>query len=446
MTNICLERNRAVYLLVGLFSFVLFFFSLFLQEKFAWTYALTSVLCVFFSYLAKHILKKRNSPFFITASSWIILSLIASIPLFSFQPNFAFSYFDSVSQLTNTGTSLLRYSMTNSSLLLWRNCLCFVGGIYSIVFIFSKWDASSPHANSGESSFFPCLSCYLFLTILALFFVRMTGISWFQSLGYAMRISSLSFYAENMGTNNSLLVQTIFSFLTLLSWITFSCFRQQNKKQFLNQTIFSEKFFVLLIALLIIFLSLQLIPASKTLSKEHIFFAATNLLTGSGIDIQEIKTWPPAILLFFLFLLSIYKNETNETGLAFDQIKFLRKLVQKEILISLYPKATIDLQKTKQLYKQKITLHLLLYLIILFLFSSIIHLYGQPLSSSFFLTLATLNNMGLSWDKTVLPFHHMGQEQVLWLTAALWIGRLGFINLFLGFLYFISPHRLEKKT
>jgi len=75
--------------------------------------------------------------FIFTTSSWLILPIFASLPLYysDFGLSFTDAYFESVSGITTTGATIINgLNQATPELLLWRDILQWLGGIGIIVF------------------------------------------------------------------------------------------------------------------------------------------------------------------------------------------------------------------------------------------------------------------------------------------------------------------------
>ena len=100
-----------------------------------------SIVCLFTGLNISFTFKNKNkdvevlSAFLLTLLSWVILTIIGSFPFYLGSPSLSFinSFFESMSGLTTTGATVVRFDNTSKSILLWRAMLQWLGGIGIIV-------------------------------------------------------------------------------------------------------------------------------------------------------------------------------------------------------------------------------------------------------------------------------------------------------------------------
>ncbi len=438
-----IDRQKSIYFLTCVVCIATFIISTNNKEEVSWYYGITGVLCLLSIYLIDIAAKNKISadPLLATVFSWVLLSLIATIPLYSISKNFPLAYFDTVSQITSTGTAAPNVS-NSTSLYFWRSYLCFVGGMYSIFLIFSRSEATIIET---ESSLSICIACYISLVIMCILLIKICGIKWIDASCLGMRLSSLSFYDTNLDnvTNNVSFLKRILSIIVVISWISFSFFQIQQKKQFLNRTIFSDK--LALISILFIIVTIMLLIIEPHIHPtENSILTTLAWVTGIGIDTQSISIWPPIVVMMMSLVTCLYKNETNEAGISLVNLKSLINKAKKEIIISLHPSSIVEIYKSYQDIPQQITLNLTLYLCSIFAICFLLNISGQSISTSLILALASLNNMGISWNDSILPSNILTTEQATLLTIAMWAGRIGFVRIFISIVRTLSFRDISK--
>ncbi|WP_242645226.1 hypothetical protein, partial [Candidatus Ichthyocystis hellenicum] len=117
---------------------------------------------------------------------------------------------------------------------------------------------------------------------------------------------------------------------------------------------------------------------------------------------------------------------------------------KKEIIISLHPSSIVEIYKSYQDIPQQITLNLTLYLCSIFAICFLLNISGQSISTSLILALASLNNMGISWNDSILPSNILTTEQATLLTIAMWAGRIGFVRIFISIVRTLSFRDISK--
>ena len=98
------------------------------------------LLSIFYSLVIRFTLRKQKfiytprDGFLITFVSWVLVSLIAALPFYSFGMSYVDSFFEAVSGLTTTGsTSISSLSELPNYLLMYRQLLQWLGGMGIIV-------------------------------------------------------------------------------------------------------------------------------------------------------------------------------------------------------------------------------------------------------------------------------------------------------------------------
>jgi trk system potassium uptake protein TrkH len=195
--------------------------------------------------------------FLFSTFSWIAIALFGAIPFILSGLNFSFSdsFFESMSGITTTGSSVI-VDLENSpkSILLWRAIMQWLGGVGIIVMaitvlpllkvggmqLFRIESSDKPEKILPRTTqvAFIIISTYLILTLFCIFFYKIFGMSLFDSVAHAMTTiatGGFSTHNESIGyfkNSNIELVATIFIILGSIPFISYLKFIKGDRKIF----------------------------------------------------------------------------------------------------------------------------------------------------------------------------------------------------------------------
>ena len=172
-----------------------------------------SIICLFTGLNVSFVFKKKDhdvdilSAFLLTLISWVLLTLISSIPFYLGTTNLSFinSFFESMSGLTTTGATVIDdLDNTSKSILIWRSMLQWLGGVGIIVIAIALFpilkiggmQLFQSEFSSKEEKVLPRTKTiaggigvvYILLTILCSFSLFLTGLTLFDSIAHGMTI------------------------------------------------------------------------------------------------------------------------------------------------------------------------------------------------------------------------------------------------------------------
>ena len=352
------------------------------------------------------------SKIFAVILGYFILPLIISIPYYFSIYNLSFlnSYFESISGFTSTGFTVIEnIKHLDQSLILWRSTSQWIGGIYflfSILLLIDIFDDTLKKSLTNFISFnysetfkqsFKIFILYTGITFFLFISLKFINFRTFDSFNIAMTIiSSGGFLPVNeIGTVvNSNFKEIVFSFLMLFSY--FSLFLIYNIF-FLKEK--SLKFFAEDIYLLIYFLLLSLIFFiffNYDYNFSKILFSLTSSMSNIGISLNDSPSnmW----LLFLLVVIIGGSFFSTSSGIRLLKIYFLFKHSLNEILSYSRPNNVytnkfhlID-TNIDQRDINKYFLSVLVFIISLFLITSLLSIFGVNFEESFKLGILTLMN------------------------------------------------------
>ena len=343
---------------------------------------------------------------------YILLPLILSIPFYFSIYNLTFlnSFFESVSGFTSTGFTIFdNIKNIDQGLILWRSSIQWIGGLYflfSIIFLIDIYDESLKKSLTNFLSFnsseilkqtIKIFLLYSGLTVSIFIILNIFGIRSFNSLNLAMTIiSSGGFMPVNelssILTDNSKIV--IFSLLMLVSFFSIFfiynlIFLRNKNLNFFYEDIHLFLYLIIIISIFFIFFSFDNSFAFSFLS---LVSSISNI--GISLDINQSN------LNFTYLILVIIGGSffSTSSGLRFLKIYSLTKYSLNQILSFSKPK---NIFMNKLMFSNinfdfeeinKYFLTVVIFIISLFVLTSLLSLSGIQFEYSFKLAILTLMN------------------------------------------------------
>ena len=240
--------------------------------------------------------------------------------------SFIDSFFESMSGITTTGSTIITYlDNTPKSILIWRAILQWLGGIGVIVMAITIL----PLLNVGGMQLFRMESSgttekilprtrevtliisiiYLILTLLCGISYWLSGMNIFDSVAHAMTTIATGGFSTYNGSigyfqNPKIeIVSIIFIILGSVPFIAYLKFIKGEKKIFLEDSQIKGLIFILFFSVLLMFLYLMLTNKEYNLL-ENLRISAFNvvsILSGTGYVTSDFGLWGKFPLIFFLF-------------------------------------------------------------------------------------------------------------------------------------------------
>ena len=412
---------RYLSFFIGLISILSFFnilYSYYLNlylnlDIYYWSFAISFIVSIIF-YKVGVTEKKPSiySKILTVFSGYILIPLILSIPFYFSIYNLTFlnSFFESISGFTSTGFTIFEnIKHIDQSLILWRSSTQWLGGLYflfSIIFLIDIYDESFKKTLTNYISFnsteilkqaIKIFVLYSGLTLIIFIILNIFSIRSFDSLNLAFTlISSGGFLPVNdlssIFKENSQII--ILSLLMLLSY--FSIFFSYNLvfKKNKNINFFYEDLH-LIIYLLIVITIFFLFFSFNTNFTNNLLSISTSI---SNIGFSLDKQQPNLVLIFLILVIIGGSFFSTSSGLRFIKIYSLFKYSMNQILSFSRPK---NIYMNKLIFTKinfdfneinKYFLTILIFIISLFLLTSLLSLSGINFESSFKLSILTLMN------------------------------------------------------
>ena len=437
--NLYLSLNNYYFSFIISFFLAIFFYKINFGEKNKRVAIFDKILTVFLGY--------------------ILLPIILSLPLYFSIYNLTFlnALFESFSGFTSTGFTIFEnIKHIDQSLIIWRSSTQWIGGLYflfSIVYLIDIYDESFKKSltnflsfNSSEV-FKQVTKVFLIYTILTFFIfiiLNLIGIRSFNSLNLSMSIISSGGFIPVNDLDTILVNDTqviLFSILILISF--FSIFFIYNlfsiRKKNLN--FFYEDLHLLsyFISVLIIFFLFFSFNNDFTYNLLSLTSSISNI--GLSLDFDQSN------LNFVYIILVIIGGSffSTSSGLRFIKVYSLLKYSLNQILSYSRPK---NIFMNKLIFSKinfefeeinKYFLALLIFILSLFLLTSLLSISGINFENSFKLSILTLMNTvnSSAYGLADLDFNNFHYFTKIFLIFFMIIGRIELISIMLIFRKFL---------
>ena len=286
----------------------------------------------------------RKSILFVNGA-WILVSLFASLPLYfsQLQITFADAFFETVSGLTTTGSTVLSGLDTMApGLLFWRSFMQWLGGLgivaisvtilpalgsggQKLFFLESSEQSDNPYPRIREFAS-KIAMVYSALTALCALAYFLLGMTFFEAVNHAMTTLSTGGYStsdNSMAHFNSLgilLAASFFMFLGGLPFLYMIRFFSSDRPVDPQIKLY---FRGVLLATAFIFVAKQVLDPGHTLSDLIvILFDVISIVTTTGFGAGDYQLWGPVFGVFF-FVLTFFGACSGSTAGGLKQFRFV---------------------------------------------------------------------------------------------------------------------------
>ena len=352
------------------------------------------------------------SKIFAVIAGYFLLPLIISVPYYFSIYNLSFlnCYFESISGFTSTGFTVFEnIKHLDQSLIIWRSTSQWIGGIYflfSILLLIDIFDDTLKKSLTNFISFnyserfkqsLKIFILYLSLTFFLFVSLKLINFRTFDSFNIAMSIISSGGFLplnEIQIIVNTNFKEVVFSFLMLFSYFSLFLFYnifflKEKTLNFFAEDVYLLLYFILLLVIFFIFFNFEYNFSS-------ILFSLASSMSNIGISLKNSSP-----NLWFLFLIVVIIGGSffsTSSGIRFLKIYFLFKYSLNEILSYSKPNNVysnkfhlID-SNIQQKDINKYFLSVLVFIISLFLITSLLSIFGINFEESFKLGILTLMN------------------------------------------------------
>ncbi|MFU0825131.1 TrkH family potassium uptake protein [Clostridium sp.] len=374
--------------------------------------------------------KRRNiyarDGFAIVAIGWLLASFFGALPfvISGAIPSFVDAFFEAVSGLTTTGSSILKdvESMPHG-LLFWRSFAHWIGGMGVLVMAlailpsakagtFQIMKAESPGPNPGKlvpkvgQTAKILYGIYAIITIIEVILLKIAGMPLFDSLIHTfgtVGTGGFSSKALSVGAYNNIYAEVIITFFMLACGINFSLYYQAIKGNI--KEIFKDE--ELKFYLAVVFASITLITLNlhgnifKTIgeSLRHSSFQVATIITTTGYATTDFNLWPTFSKMILLSLMFVGGCAGSTAGgIKNIRILLLFKVIKREFLKIVHPKAVYTVKVGGKSIDEETLMSIggffFIYIIIFIVSVFIVSLDGFDMVTSTSAVAATLGNIG----------------------------------------------------
>ena len=412
---------RYLSFFLGLISILSFFniiysyyLDLYLNLDTYYISLITSLIFAIFFYRIKVNPYKINiyDKIFTVFFGYILLPIVLSIPFYFSIYNLTFlnSFFESISGFTSTGFTIFEnIKHIDQSLILWRSSIQWIGGLYflfSIIFLIDIYDESFKKTLTNFISFdsseilkqaTKILFLYSGLTLLIFIILNIFSIRSFDSLNLAFTIiSSGGFLPVNdlssiIKENSQIIILSLLMLLSFFSiFFSYNLIFKKNK----NINFFYEDLHLIIYYIIVTSIFFLFFSFNNDFSKN--FLSVSTSISNIGFSLDTGRS--DLIFIFLILVIIGGSFFSTSSGLRFIKIYSLFKYSMNQILSFSRPKNIFmnRLLFTKINFNfdeiNKYFLTILIFIISLFLLTSLLSLSGIDFESSFKLSILTLMN------------------------------------------------------
>jgi len=405
-------------ILVSVFSFIniiySYYFNLYLNLNTYYISLFSSLSIGLLFYKIKEIDRKPSifEKILTVFLGYILIPIILSLPFYFSIYNLTLlnSIFESVSGFTSTGFTIFNnIKHIDQGLILWRSSIQWIGGLYflfSIIFLIDIYDDSLKKSLTNFLSFnsseilkqtIKIFILYSGITISIFFILNFFDIRSFNSLNLSMTIISSGGFLPSNNLSSILTNQTqivIFSLLMLVSFFSIFfiynlIFLRDKNLNFFYEDIHLFLYFLLTVTIFFIFFSFDT-------DFIYSFLSLVSSISNIGISLE----FDQSKLSFIYLILVIIGGSffSTSSGLRFLKIYSLTKYSLNQILSFSKPKNVFmnKLMFSKINFElkeiNKYFLTIIIFIISLFVLTSLLSLSDINFESSFKLAILTLMN------------------------------------------------------
>lgn len=362
--------------------------------------------------------------FVTVALSWIVLSIVGSIPfiLSGAIPHPIDALFETVSGFTTTGASILsEVESLPHCILIWRSFTHWIGGMGVLVFILcllplaggyhmNLMKAESPGPSVAklvpkvQSTAKILYSIYLGLTILQIILLLLGKMPFFDALctafgtagtgGFGIKNDSIACY--------SAYIQVVVTIFMILFGVNFSVYFFLLTKKFKQAYKCEEvRYYLGIIAAAIVIIAINSRHMFGNIGENlrHVAFQVGSIITTTGFATTDFNLWPQAskTILIMLMFIGACAGSTGG-GIKVSRFVILCKTIRKELHLYLHPNAVKKIKMDQKVIPHEVVratnIFLIVYVLIFFGSLLLIAFNNFDYTTNFTAVAATLNNIG----------------------------------------------------
>ena len=307
--------------------------------------------------------------FLLTTSVWVVACIFGALPfVFITHINFADAYFETMSGVTTTGSTVLSgLDGMAHSILLWRSILQWLGGVGFIVMAVavlpylnvggmklfqtesSDWsDKSAPRAKTVANNI---VVVYLVLSMLCFLAYWVSGMTLFEAVNHAMTTLSTGGYStsdQSMShfSNSAHWIGTLFMFLGGLPFLLYVQALSRRDNSLLRDAQVQGFFWLIVWVTVVVTFYLWVRDIYGFMDALRISsFNIVSVLTTTGYGLGDFGTWGPLTSIIFMILLALGAcSGSTSGGLKIFRFQVAYVLLKANLMQLVHPRAVIKQQ------------------------------------------------------------------------------------------------------
>lgn len=323
---------------------------------------------------------------------WLVLSAFGALPymLSGVLPGFFDAYFETVSGLTTTGSSVLTsVDAVPRGILFWRGLTNWMGGLGILVFalaLFSQMGSGALHLLRAESpgpmpgKLLPKLGhtakamciIYLGLTVLLTVLLVLLGMPLFDAVVHTfatVATGGFSTRGDSIAAYHSPAIEVTLGIFMLLSGVNFSLYflvAQGNIKKALRNGELRLYGILALTATLLVTLNIWNRYDGFGTSLRHAFFQVSTMMTTTGFSTQDFAQWPEfsQVLLMLICVIGGCAGSTSG-GYKVVRLLLLGKIMRRETGHIMHPRMVRSIKLDGKAMEGEVVVAILVYTVTL---------------------------------------------------------------------------------
>jgi trk system potassium uptake protein TrkH len=371
---------------------------------------------------------KTRDGLMLVALTWVALPAVAGFPLWNYLPiNFTDAYFEAASGLTTTGGTVLSgLEFLPRSINLWRHLLSWIGGMGIIVLAVAIlpmlgvggmqiYRAEMP-GPMKDTKLTPRIgqtakllwTVYAGLTLACVVCLKFAGMGWFDAVCHgfsALSLGGFSTYDASIGHFNSLPIEMVVTFFTVLAALNFAthylAWRERGLMAYLRDAEAKAILTALIVSCVGVagFLDLKGTYPDFFTSLRQTVFNLVSVAADSGLHTTDFSRWPIFAPMWMMFL-SCLVCSSGSTGGGIKMIRtlVLAKQAHRELNQLVHPNMVRPLKVGGNVIANRVVFAVLAFVFLYFM--SIVTLVFLQLASgldfmtAFSAIIACINNAG----------------------------------------------------
>ncbi len=409
---------------------------------------------------------KIRSGFMVVGLSWLIIGFSCAIPLYlaqSLNLSITDSVFESISALTTTGATVINHlDELPHSVLLFRQLLQWLGGMGIIVLAIAilpmlriggmqMFKAETP-GPMKDQKLTPRITetsktlwfLYLGITLVCALAYYMAGMNGFDAIGHAFSTLStggMSTHDDSMAYFDNSVIETISIVFMFIAGINFAAhfvaWRSASMKVYLNDTEIRTYLSIVIAAVILISIVLIWDNTYDSLYEtiRHTSFQVVSMLTTTGFTTENVNNLPNLVP-FLLILLGTTGACAGSTsgGIKLIRLVLLYKLSMRELYRLIHPHGQFLIKLDDKIVNYRVldsvSAFILQFFFIAILFTLLLLLFGEDLTTSGTTVLSSLANIGPALGDAGINFSQLADGSKWTLSFAMIFGRLEIFTIF----------------